>query len=324
MQRRQPSTALAASNRSSIRRRSGALGYFVNSHPSLGEEPRNEERDEPTVFLVHSRAPSPLLPLLSDSASDADFPDVDQTILRVPHGHEPAILYAVPLTPRLDVSSRTASNYSSQTSASIISRLPTPDFTAPARSHRSSNLSTILYRGLSFISFHRPPAVSFFSSSARSLTSFISKRPHSSRSESDKSGTSEVSSGKSYYTSSSVDTGHTLLIPSIGTTEKFTHKWPKPRSLQHSSSRWGSKCAVDDKLSLGRSAVASALEDGQGLGMNRVDKWSLHKWCLIISVTSVFAYGAAALACAILTWFRSESSFVPSGPNLTFPFQLGI
>ncbi|KAI0671170.1 hypothetical protein C8Q78DRAFT_973534 [Trametes maxima] len=48
------------------------------------------------------------------------------------------------------------------------------------------------------------------------------------------------------------------------------------------------------------------LEEGEGLGLElRVDRWTLHKWCLVLSVCTVFVYGAAGLICAILTWFRA-------------------
>ncbi|KAI0365335.1 hypothetical protein BV20DRAFT_954425 [Pilatotrama ljubarskyi] len=48
------------------------------------------------------------------------------------------------------------------------------------------------------------------------------------------------------------------------------------------------------------------LEDGEGLGLElRVGRWTLHKWCLVLSVSTVFVYGAAGLICAILTWFRA-------------------
>ncbi|KAL1744240.1 hypothetical protein HDZ31DRAFT_39122, partial [Schizophyllum fasciatum] len=38
---------------------------------------------------------------------------------------------------------------------------------------------------------------------------------------------------------------------------------------------------------------------------NSVDKWTRHKWALLLSVLSVFAYGTAGLVYVILTWFRT-------------------
>ncbi|KAI9066027.1 hypothetical protein FKP32DRAFT_1566765 [Trametes sanguinea] len=51
------------------------------------------------------------------------------------------------------------------------------------------------------------------------------------------------------------------------------------------------------------------LAEGEGLGLElRVDRWTLHKWCLVLSVCTVFVYGTAGLICAILTWFRAWDS----------------
>ncbi|KAI0770672.1 hypothetical protein C8Q74DRAFT_1333987 [Fomes fomentarius] len=47
------------------------------------------------------------------------------------------------------------------------------------------------------------------------------------------------------------------------------------------------------------------LEEGAGLGIERVDRWTLHKWCLVLSVCTVFVYGTAGFVCAVLTWFRA-------------------
>ncbi|KAI0763550.1 hypothetical protein BD413DRAFT_606549 [Trametes elegans] len=48
------------------------------------------------------------------------------------------------------------------------------------------------------------------------------------------------------------------------------------------------------------------LEEGEGLGFEMsVGKWTLHKWCLVLSVCTVLVYGTAGLVCALLTWFRA-------------------
>ncbi|KZT12190.1 uncharacterized protein LAESUDRAFT_640823 [Laetiporus sulphureus 93-53] len=47
------------------------------------------------------------------------------------------------------------------------------------------------------------------------------------------------------------------------------------------------------------------LEEGDGLGIEGVDRWTMHKWCLLLSVCSVLVYGVAGLVCAIMTWFRT-------------------
>ncbi|KZT64181.1 hypothetical protein DAEQUDRAFT_679041 [Daedalea quercina L-15889] len=47
------------------------------------------------------------------------------------------------------------------------------------------------------------------------------------------------------------------------------------------------------------------LEEGEGLGIGRVGRWSVHKWCLLLSVSTLLVYGLAGLICAVLTWFRT-------------------
>lgn len=104
----------------------------------------------------------------------------------------------------------------------------------------------------------------------------------------------------SVKTTNSVDSGHTLLIPSIGTTDKFTHKWPKPKSWRKS----GEPASLDGA----RKAALFALEDGQGLGVDGVGRWNSFKWVLMLSVFSVLVYGSVALVCALSTWFRGVFS----------------
>ncbi|PCH40395.1 hypothetical protein WOLCODRAFT_68700 [Wolfiporia cocos MD-104 SS10] len=39
--------------------------------------------------------------------------------------------------------------------------------------------------------------------------------------------------------------------------------------------------------------------------MEKVDRWTTHKWCLLSSVCTVLVYGVAGLICALMTWFRT-------------------
>jgi hypothetical protein len=87
----------------------------------------------------------------------------------------------------------------------------------------------------------------------------------------------------------------------LSTSSKFTQKWPKPLSIRNSEDRKNLRLR-------GLRQVTAVLEDGRGLGITRMEGWNLAKSSLLMSVTTVFAYGGAALLCAILTWFRSESS----------------
>lgn len=120
--------------------------------------------------------------------------------------------------------------------------------------------------------------------------------PNVMRSISDESTSSSQSAGSMIL---AIDTGHNGLIPSIGTTNKFTHKWPTPKCVSYESSL--------KKLKDVRS-TASALEDGQGLGSSHTGRWTAFKWCLLLSATTVLAYGAVGLICALMTWSKSQST----------------
>jgi hypothetical protein len=320
MQLRRPTSGLTPANGSSLRRRSGvwcpnpdnsesveaserAFSTGLMDHAGTGDQLGAVVfPDTPTVHLVNSsaRSLSPL-PFLPDANHSLREPEemTDQN---------DALFIHVPLTPRPDVPSRAQSQSSHLTSASRISRLPTPDFASPDPNGRPHVFRSFLPRGLSFLSFRRPPAVPLVATSANPLISFTNNLQHKGlqRHESDTSEGSYAQSSSSGYTSYSVDSGHRNIIQSIGTTDKFTHKWPKPRSLRYLDGGGSSKSGVDVGL---RGNVATTLEEGRGLGMNKVERWSTHKWCLLISVSTIFVYGAAGLACAILTWFRSKSIF---------------
>lgn len=51
--------------------------------------------------------------------------------------------------------------------------------------------------------------------------------------------------------------------------------------------------------------MEAALRDSQGLGTDRVGQWTLHKWCLLASVTTVFLLGLTSLVFSVLTWFAA-------------------
>ena len=90
------------------------------------------------------------------------------------------------------------------------------------------------------------------------------------------------------------------LPSALSTNDRLTAKFPisqsvRGLSLKPSDTGWESV-----------ESVPSILRDGQGLGVERVDRWTLYKWCLFLSVCTVFAAGAAGLVCALLTWFRGK------------------
>ena len=125
------------------------------------------------------------------------------------------------------------------------------------------------------------------------------------RSIADESTSSTQSAGSVTF---AIDTGHNGLIPSIGTTNKFTHKWPTPKNVSYESPL---KNLKDVRPTTGLHLTeppASALEDGQGLGSSHTARWTAFKWCLLLSATTVLAYGATGLICALMTWSKSQST----------------
>ena len=128
------------------------------------------------------------------------------------------------------------------------------------------------------------------------------------RSISDESTSSSQSAGSVTF---AIDTtGHNGLIPFIGTTNKFTHKWPTPKNLSYETPL---KKLKDVRSTAGlhhdlNESPASALEDGQGLGSSHTARWTVFKWCLLFSATTVLAYGATGLICALMTWSKSQST----------------
>jgi hypothetical protein len=303
MERRVPSLSVGSRVIDGLRRRSGGPETHYMSlldDDGLATPPKDNGRSHrPTVLLV------PRKQALSPGNTAQPL---------VPHptrqlGQVDASLSLIPLTPRPDLPSRApteASLQSTHTRASQVSRLPTPDFENPSEIRRADTTSTsstrhdsgyfrsILPRGLSFVSLHVPS--SSFLSRASTPTS---SRPQSVRSESGESCRSEWSS----CTTDSVDSGHNALILSVGTTDKFTHKWPKPRALR------GLRVDGNGGRRTGVAAAAAMLEEGHGLGISSVQRWTTFKWCLLFSVCTVFGYGLAGLACAILTWFRGRLFF---------------
>ena len=100
--------------------------------------------------------------------------------------------------------------------------------------------------------------------------------------------------------------------------DKLTEKWPRPRSLRSmppdirggrysSNGQWGLKRVGG----WSQGNMEAALRDSQGLGVDRVGQWTLHKWCLLASVTTVFLLGLTFLVFSILTWFTGKSAITP-------------
>ena len=79
-----------------------------------------------------------------------------------------------------------------------------------------------------------------------------------------------------------------------GSRSNWTQKWPKPRASPRS---------------LG--GLVAAIEESEGLGFDKPDRWTIHKWTLLVSILIGFGYSSVGLAYAMLTWFRGERIHVP-------------
>lgn len=336
MQHHQPSVASSvssASDRSSIRHRSGQLSPFLSGpdeykdHGSPSQASslmKSNSQDwafqfqedlpinrHPTVLLVNSSRQSsrryvsgPRLPSMPPSLiarTSLNF------LKRVVSGSsisasksvecpDAGLLSPVHLTPRPNSGSKFPPGLSDLSSESLIS-LPTPDFTVPS----THSILSILPRRLSSLTF----GVSQMSSSPSPTAAVTAPegRPQSLRSDSDYSTISADSAmtSSSAPSKNSIDSGRASLIPSINTTHKFTDKWPRPKSLRTHS-------FMDSDVSNSPNQTdAALLEEGQGPKMQNTEKWTVHKWCLLVSLLTVFSYGFVCLMCAVLTWLNGES-----------------
>lgn len=77
------------------------------------------------------------------------------------------------------------------------------------------------------------------------------------------------------------------LIPA--SSSNWTQKWPKPRI---------------NPRSLG--GLVAAIEESEGLGFDKPERWTPHKWVLLMSILIAFGYSSVGLTYAMLTWFRGE------------------
>ncbi len=112
--------------------------------------------------------------------------------------------------------------------------------------------------------------------------------------------------------------------------DKLTHKWPRPRSSR-SAAPWIRSTnpflprGLHEFRGVGgwsQSHMEAILRESRGLGINWVGQWTLHKWCLLASVTIVFLLGLTCLVFSLLTWFAGKStiqSVVPVRASLISP-----
>ncbi|TFY80700.1 hypothetical protein EWM64_g3310 [Hericium alpestre] len=96
----------------------------------------------------------------------------------------------------------------------------------------------------------------------------------------------------------------------ISAMDRFSQKWPRPKTLRSAPSQ---ACSPHDRLGAwSEGENKAALVEGTGLGMNSEGQWTPHKRCLLMSITSVFAYGLSGMVCALLTCFdgAQHASFI--------------
>ena len=105
---------------------------------------------------------------------------------------------------------------------------------------------------------------------------------------------------------------------SMSTADKLTDKWPQPRSSRSMppgfrlraspfSTRPGRLRELKGARSRSQDNMEAILRVSRGLGINWVGQWTLHKWYLLASVTTVFLLGLTCLVFSLLTWFAGES-----------------
>lgn len=317
-------------------------------------EDADDVTSRPTVLLVHRPSYSPAIPRIEpfDNRHSTYSQTAQSRNSLAPHAD--GAQTAVPLTPRPDLAERNPSNSSEATRASHISRLPSPDFSAPrsgntifdffrgyatkpkhvrTKSHETNEsdqttsrsvpgqrsfrgilgVPLTSLRALRLPSFGNPAGASSTTYTGRSTST--DHRPTQLRNDSASSASSS-SSAQTHASSGSVDSGRHSLLSVVSTTDKFTHKWPRPlpiRGLSAGSQQSGySKVGVDGDID------TEVPESEVGLGMERVGRWTVHKWFLLLSVVSVFGYSTIALVYAILTWYQSKPIHSSSRDNSFF------
>ncbi len=332
MTRRVPSTSTAvpgSPSRSTIRHRSGAFSPRPNADGSVAssglrrrvspselsertdrtitvqvEDTDDAERSQPTVVLIRrsrisarTRGRFDALPGLPfQGRQDAQSPDLRDGLSHLLNGLEAD----EPQTDPRPSSVRTTSNDEHRTARpaqpergtsedSKHSRLPTPDYTRALANADG---------GLSY--FSRMPSLR-----SRPQAGLRADSENSTYSYKSEEGTaisqchpsirlhtpalSEVASGARARIPTAIKDKRPLLVSKFSTSDKFTQKFPRPRAIRG--------------LSVSDVRPPSILEEGEDILIERVDRWTLHKWSLVASVCTVFVYGTAGLVCAVLTFF---------------------
>ena len=340
MYRRQPSTESHSSSTSSVRRCSGQARPF-SLKPSTDEAPEDKSfevsdhnpdaykenldnipvRRYPTVVLVKSnRRPSqrfvsgPLLPTFNALTSRSPTRSVTHVVVTTNSAspglptvgyseatptHESVISLALSARPSdVELSSPQESAHCcspslSQSSPPTSDRLPSP----------ASSNSTILSTQFSSTGPLEPNITRPHTEAEAGLMD-VSRSPSNDSEYSLISTVTAVSMGPQ----PAIDSGRTSSILALKTTDRFTHRWPKPKALRVVPVADGISISLPKSPSQTNIALLGA---DKGLEVQIVTsdtKWTSHKWCLLASVISVFGCGLVCLACAVFTWIEGHPS----------------
>ncbi|KAI5123111.1 hypothetical protein M0805_001467 [Coniferiporia weirii] len=315
--------------------------FFPDTTPQIPEinvEDKDDAVLRPPILLIqkHPSSPSPILPFSQrlEHPSQHDFRRSEEDAVPLEDA-----LDTVVLTPRPDILERAQSGSLCATETPQAPYLPTPDFSAP-RAVSYSNIFDF-FRGP--LSSSRPKLIrsgafdsetcsdssecprtraaqstssGYFGTMRESVMNRLgvpsfednecptsgSGRPQHSRSGSSSSAISSTS-GQSRASVRSIDSGRAFLFSGVETTDKFTHRWPKPATINYPNRRSSTSRGISYLDSISDEIVSDASD--VGLGFERVGRWSNYKWCLLVSVLSVLGYSIAALMYSILTWYQT-------------------
>ncbi|TCD65782.1 hypothetical protein EIP91_002221 [Steccherinum ochraceum] len=201
----------------------------------------------------------------------------------------------------------------SPNAATAVSTLDMADAYAPAEllsvtpvsSVQSSGSSGGLSRSSSWVSILPAAAAELLSPSLSSLAA--SRRslslPGSPILPTSRPSTSPSSPCAEVHAPSPAPSYHSPMVSSLSTADKLTRKFPVHRRSMRNIS-----IAAMNRSMKGRGGAAFAgtlLGEGEGLGIDWPDRWTKHKWCLMLSVCTIFLYGLGGLVYSVLTWFQT-------------------
>ncbi|ESK84669.1 tetraspanin tsp2 family [Moniliophthora roreri MCA 2997] len=278
----------------------------VSFHASSGSS-QNIRRRAPGVLdateeseIQRNYSESKSLPTISRLSSDSavdDVPKKSESCESESSGTRYGHFKSIALTPRFDSKSSFSPDFTRARNDNAIDLINTQDTPAlginsPSRlsSSSASAIRGTLNRGLNFISFNRYQSPSHtHEDKGNAQQSDFLHRSQPYRTDAD-------------MTICYSDRRHPFMLL---INDKVTHKWPKPEFAKRFDSNSASGVAPFGGGDMRFGNGINALEEGGRLGMDSFDQWTGFKWCLMVSVMTVFTYGLAILTGSVLTWFRT-------------------